>query len=151
MALNGSGLFSLTFMAALGATALALDLESETQLSVALFNDSITTPNFDTNTAYGSAPFNANEVSGTGWSAGGVTLTGTTLATSSGVITFDATDVSQGGTTLTNAEGILIYANGLAGDNAVALLDHGSPVSTIAGTLTITWNASGIFTWDVVP
>lgn len=151
MALSGSGLFLPTFIAALGATGLALDLESETQLSVALFNDSITTPNFTTNTAYGVAPFNANEVTGTGWAAGGVTLTSTTLTGAGGVMTFDAADVTASNTTLTGVEGLLVYANGLAGDNAVCLVDCGAPVSTTAGTLTVTWNAAGIFTIDCVP
>ena len=72
MAVTNSGLFLVTWIDIVDATQLAIDLSLATH-KVALFNNTIT-PNFSTDTAYGAAPYNANEVSGTGWAAGGVLL-----------------------------------------------------------------------------
>ncbi len=74
MAITVSGLYTTTFKAALNNT-LALDLELDTH-KLALFHT--LTPNFATDTAYGVAPYNANEASGGSWAAGGYTLLGTT-------------------------------------------------------------------------
>ena len=150
MAVTASGLFVTTWIDVLDTTQLALDLDLETH-KIALFSDTIT-PNFSSDTAYGVAPYNANEVSGTGWAAGGVALTGTALTDDpAGTIKWDATDVSETGTTLTNAMAGLIYADALAGNNAILLVDFVTAVSTVAGTLTITWAAGGIFTIDLTP
>lgn len=149
MAVTASGLFVSTFVDALDTTQLALDLDLETH-KIALFSNSIT-PNFDTDTAYGVSPYAANEVSGTNWAAGGVALTGTTFTGASGTATFDATDVSVATTTLTAARCGLIYADALAGNNAIVLVNFGADYSTVAGTFAITWNASGIFTIDFTP
>jgi hypothetical protein len=149
MAVSGSGLFVATFQDVLDTTQLALDLDLETHKG-ALFSNSIT-PNFTTDTAYGAAPYNANEVTGTGWSAGGVALTGTGLSAAAGVLTFDATDVSESGTTLSSARCYLLYADALVGNNAILLVDFGADYSTNNGVFGITWNASGIFSLDLVP
>jgi hypothetical protein len=149
VAVTVSGLFVATFVDALDTTQLALDLDLDTH-KVALFNNTIT-PNFTTDTAYAVAPYNANEVSGTGWAAGGPVLTGTTFLASSGSAIFDATDVSQSGTTLTNARCCLIYADVLAGNNAICLVNFGADYSTVSGTFGITWAAGGIFAIDLTP
>jgi hypothetical protein len=153
MAITASGLFVTTWLDILDTTQLAVDLDLETH-KIALFNDTLT-PNYSTDTAYGVAPYNANEVSGTGWAAGGVALTSTALAESvTGSIVWDAADVSQATTTLTSAMGGLIYADALAGNNAILLVDFVTAVSTVAGTLTITWAApasGGIFNIDLTP
>lgn len=151
MAITASGLYCATFMDVLDTTQLALDLDLETHKG-ALFTNSIT-PNFSTDTAFGVSPYNANEVTSGGaeWPAGGIALTGTNLAISSGTITFDATDVSQSGTTLTNARGYLLYADALAGNNAILLVNFGADYSTVNGTFAIVWNASGIATFDLTP
>ncbi|MEU6725501.1 hypothetical protein ABZ917_17480 [Nonomuraea wenchangensis] len=128
----------------LDTTQLALDLDLETH-KVALFTNSLTTPNFTTDTAYGVSPYNANEVSGTGYTSGGALLTGTTFTGASGVATFDASDVSWTSSTITGARGALIYADALAGNNAIVMVNLGADYSTSAGTLAITWSASGIF------
>lgn len=149
MAITASGLYCATFMDVLDTTQLALDLDLETHKG-ALFSNTIT-PNFTTDTAYGVTPYNANEVTGTNWAAGGVALTGTGLSASGGTVTFDATDVSVANTTLSNARGYLLYADALAGNNAILLVDFQADYSTTAGTFAITWNASGIFTLDLTP
>lgn len=149
MAVTASGLFVATFVDALDTTQLALDLDLETH-RIALFSNSIT-PNFDTDTAYAVSPYNANEVSGTNWAAGGVLLTGTTFLGSSGSAIFDASDVSVATTTLTNARCGLIYADALAGNNGIVLVNFGADYSTVAGTFAVTWPAGGIFSLDLTP
>lgn len=149
MAITASGLFVATFVDALDTTQLALDLDLETH-KVAMFTNSIT-PNFTTDTAYGVSPYDANEVSGTGYSAGGVALATTTFTGSSGSATFDAADTSWSSSTITNAKGALIYADALAGNNAICLVNFGADYSTNNGTFLITWNASGIFVIDFTP
>lgn len=149
MAVTASGLFVATFVDVLDATGLAVNLDAE-DMKGALFSNSIT-PNFDSDTAYGVAPYNANEVTGTNWAAGGVALTGTTLTGAAGTATFDATDVSVASTTLTNARAYLLYADALAGNNAIVLVDFQGDYSTINGTFGVTWNALGIFYIDLTP
>ncbi|MDX1450440.1 MAG: hypothetical protein R3246_15430, partial [Acidimicrobiia bacterium] len=148
----GSGLYYATWADLLDTTQLAIDLDLETHKG-ALFTDTVA-PNFSTDTAYGVAPYDANETSGGSWPAGGVALTGTGLSDQSGTLTFDATDVSVATTTVTDAMGYLLYADALAGNNAICLVDFVTAVSTSNGTLDITWAApasGGIFNIDLTP
>lgn len=150
MAVTVSGLYIPTFRDVLDTTQLALDLDLETHKG-ALFSNSIT-PNFSTDTAYGVSPYDANEVTGTNWAAGGVALTGTTFTESpTGSLMFDATDVSVATTTLTNARCYMLYADALAGNNAIFLFDFDADYSTVAGTFAITWAAGGLFAIDLTP
>lgn len=79
-----------------------------------------------------------NEVSGTGYTAGGETLTVTGGAVSaSGTTAFvDFSDVSWTTATIT-ARGALIYNSTAAGNPAVAVLDFGSDKTSTAGTFTV--------------
>lgn len=149
MAVTASGLYVATFADILDTTQLAIDLDLETH-KLALFSNSIT-PNFTTDTAYAVAPYNANEVTGTNWAAGGPALTGTTVTGTSGTVVFDATDVSVASTTLSAARAALIYADALAGNNAILLVDFTADYSTTNGTFAITWAAGGIFIMDLTP
>ena len=150
MAVTASGLFVSTFIDVLDTTQLALDLDLETH-KIALFSDTVT-PNFSTDTGYGTGTWASNEVSGTGWAAGGVALTSTVFTEAvTGSAVFDAADVSEATTTLTSAMCGLIYADALAGNNAICLVDFVTAVSTEAGTLTNTWAAGGIFNIDLTP
>ena len=150
MAVTVSGLFYPTFRDILDTTQLAIDLDLETHKG-ALFSNTIT-PNFSTDTAYGVTPYDANEVSGTGWAAGGVALTGTAVSESpTGTLMFDATDVSVAGTTLTNARCYLLYADALAGNNAIVLVDFDADYSTSSGTFGIQWATGGVLAVDITP
>lgn len=149
MAITASGLYVPTFVDVLDTTQLALDLDLETHKG-ALFDNTIT-PNFTTDTAYGVAPYNAGEVTGSNWPSGGVALTGTTVTGAAGTLTFDGTDVSVASTTITGARGYLLYADALAGNNAIVLVNFGADYSTNNGTFAVTWNAAGIFTIDLTP
>ena len=88
-------------------------------------------------TAYSSS----NEVTGTNYSAGGVTLAGYTsgLASSTAYITFS--DPSWADSTIT-ARGCLIY-NSSKSNKAVACFDFGSDVVSVSGTFTIDLPSAG--------
>jgi hypothetical protein len=77
-----------------------------------------------------------NEVSGTGYSAGGGTLTNVT-PTSSGTTAFiDFDDLTFSTATIT-AYGALIYNSSAAGNPAVCILDFGGAKTSTAGDFTI--------------
>ncbi len=150
MAITASGWYVATIMDVLDTTQLALDLDLETH-KIALFSNSIT-PNFSSDTAYGVAPYNANEVTGTGWASGGVALTGTALTDSpAGTLMWDATDVSVASTTLTGVRGGLIYADALGGNNAILLINFGADYATVNGTFGVQWSGLGVATLDLTP
>jgi hypothetical protein len=87
-----------------------------------------------------------NEVSGTGYTAGGATLASVTNATSSTTWTFDAADTSWTTSTIT-ARYAVVYDSSPATDATRPLIcwvDFGADVSSTAATFTITWDATGI-------
>lgn len=98
-------------------------------MKIALFTSSATLDS--TTTAYSTT----NEASGTGYTAGGNTLT-TVAPTSSGTTAYlDFNDTTWSSSTIT-ARGALIY-NSTQSDKAVAVLDFGSDKSSSAGDFTI--------------
>lgn len=150
MAVTASGLFIPTWMDILDTTQLAIDLDLETH-KVAMFTNSVA-PNFSTDTAYGAAPYNANEVSGTNYTAGGAALTTTAVSESpTGTLMWDAADTAWASSSISNARCALIYADALAGNNAIVLVNFGGDYSTTSGTFTIQWAAGGILTLDITP
>jgi len=80
-----------------------------------------------------------NEVVGTGYTAGGVALTGFATSIDTGVAILDFADVSWAASTIT-ARGALIY-NSSKTDKAVAVLDFGSDITSTAGTFSIAFPA----------
>lgn len=90
-----------------------------------------------TTTAYATT----NEVTGTGYVAGGNTLTISQVATSTGTTAFlDFADTTWASATIT-ARGALIYKSG--GTNpAIAVLDFGSDKASTAGDFTIVFPAA---------
>ena len=92
------------------------------------------------------ADLTAEVAAGGGYTTGGKTLTATwTQAT--GTITFDCDDQAWTSSTIT-AKYAVIYADN-TNDDLLCFVDldtGGGSVSTVAGTLTITINASGVFT-----
>ena len=105
---------------------------------IALYTSSATL-NADT-TVYSST----NEVAGTGYSAGGATLTAVTVATASGVAYVDFADVSWTTASFT-AAGALIY-NSSQGNKAVVVLSFGSDKTATAQTFLITFPANSYTT-----
>lgn len=85
------------------------------------------------------------------YTAGGTSLgtLGTAVTETGGTMTFDsATNPTwaQDASNDTDAYWGIIYNDTDASDRAIAYVDLGGPVDMTAGDLTITWNASGIFT-----
>lgn len=148
MAITKSGLFVVTWIDILDATQLAIDLSLTTH-KLALFTNSIT-PNFSTDTAYGAAPYNANEVSGTGYTAGGAAITGTSVTEDpTETLKWTSSAVTWTTSTISNARGGLIYADALAGNNAILLLNFGADFSSTAGDFTVTPASGGWFNIDL--
>jgi len=77
-----------------------------------------------------------NETSGTGYTAGGNTLTVSTTPTSSGTTAFISFNNTTWSTATITARGALIY-NSSNADKAVAVLDFGSDKTSTAGDFTI--------------
>ncbi len=160
MAITASGLFVQNFIDELDATNVGLDLSLTTH-KIALVSDSAT-PNFDTNTTWSN--LSSNEVSGTGWAAGGIALSAAAAGSTStaptvtvspaGTLMYDMNDVSVASTTLSNAMCAVIYADALTtptADALIVLIDFVTAASTSAGTFGIQWAAGGVFTIDLTP
>ncbi len=77
----------------------------------------------------------SNEVVGTGYSAGGVVLTGIDVTTDSSVAVVSITDAVVTASTIT-ARGALIY-NSSQADKAIAVFDFGSDKSSSNGDFTV--------------
>jgi len=146
MAVTQSGVFGLTLRDNMNGT-IVLNLDLNSSHKAAMFTNSVT-PNFDTNTAYGVSPYNANEVSGTGYTAGGNVLTTTTIGISSSLLVWDAPDIAWATSTITNARCALLYADALTGNNAICLINFTADFSTIADTFNLIFSASGIVIFD---
>lgn len=93
----------------------------------------------------------ANEVSGTGYTAGGATLGSKTCTVATTVTTFDAADTSWTTSTITARYAVIYYddAGGDADSLLIGYIDFGADKSSDNGTFQITWHASGIFTITV--
>ena len=77
-----------------------------------------------------------DEVSGTGYSAGGGALTNVTPTTSGTTALTDFADLTFSSATIT-ARGALIYNDTAAGDPSVVVLDFGADKTSTAGDFTI--------------
>lgn len=82
----------------------------------------------------------SNEVVGTGYTAGGNTLSGAAISSSGTTAFVDFSDTSWSTATIT-ARGALIY-NSSKSNKAIAVLDFGSDRSSSGGTFTIQFPAA---------
>lgn len=133
----------------------AMDGNTDTW-NIALYSNSGTP---DQTVASASAAYNAgqwvtgNEVTATGWTAGGLALASVTSTFSTTTFTFDAADRAGGATdTITDTRGCLIFDNTIAtpvAKQAACFLSFGGLQAVSSGTLTVVFNASGIFTVSV--
>tara|TARA_R100001198_G_C5080791_1_gene122395 strand:- start:82 stop:501 length:420 start_codon:yes stop_codon:yes gene_type:complete len=108
------------------------DLDTDT-IKVALYTSSATLG--ATTTAYATT----NEVVGTGYTAGGVTLANASVITNSTSGCFDSDNPEWTSATFT-ARGALIY-NDTESDLAIAVLDFGGDFSVAGGTFRIVFPA----------
>jgi hypothetical protein len=108
------------------------DLDTDT-IKIALYTSSASLG--AATTAYSTS----NEISGTGYTAGGVTLASASVITNSTSGCFDATDPSWTTATFT-ANGALIY-NDTESDLAIAVLAFGGDFTVVGGTFKIIFPA----------
>lgn len=88
-----------------------------------------------------------NEVSGTGYTSGGATLSSKTVGTSGLVFTFDAADITWSSSTIT-ARYAVFYVDTGSGSTSTLLCywDFGQDEISSSGNFTLTFSGSGIFT-----
>jgi hypothetical protein len=109
------------------------DLDTDI-IKIALFTSSATLD--ASTTAYSTT----NEVSGTGYTAGGNTLAGAAISLSGSTAIVDFSDTTWSSATIT-ARGALIY-NSSKADRAIAVLDFGSDKSSTNGDFTVVFPAA---------
>lgn len=141
------GVFVSTYLDALN-NVIELDLSDADAFAIALFTNSLVPDFSQESPAYGSDPFDANEVSGTGYSAGGKALAGADFDESStpGTVRWTFTSpVEWTSSTLSNVRGGLFYVPGLS-NRAVLLRTFGQDYATQDGTLSVSWGSDGVLT-----
>lgn len=131
-----------------------VDIVDATQLAFAPLADTMKSAFFDgslavdaeTFSAYGVAPFNAGELSGGGYSAGGATLGTKTWAiqTGTGKMRWLTAAISIANVT-GDVRWMLHYDDTLAGNNAWYAGDFGSEYALVAETLNVTPDSNGWF------
>jgi hypothetical protein len=105
-----------------------IDLDTDT-IKIALYTSAATLS--AATTAYATT----NEVVGTGYTAGGNTLTGATISSSGTTAFVDFNDTTWATATIT-ARGALIYDSSVS-DKAIAVLDFGADKTSTAGNFTV--------------
>lgn len=125
-----------------------IDLNSDT-IKVALATSTYT-PDQDAHDYFNDI---TNEVSGTGYTAGGATLGSAAVSYTGGTNTFafDGADVSWTTSTIT-ARYAIVYDStpGTSATNPlICYVDFGADVSTTAGTFSIVWDSAGLCTVTV--
>lgn len=106
------------------------DLDTDT-LKMALYNNSASF------TAATTAYTTSNEITGTGYTAGGEACTNVSVSTSGTTAYIDFDDVQWSSATFT-ARGALLYNDSHASNAAIAIFDFGSDQSVSSGFFTIT-------------
>jgi len=91
------------------------------------------------------ADISSNEVSGTGYSAGGATLGSKTVTVdnTNDRASFDGADTTWSTSTIT-ARFAAVYDDTHASDRLICLFDFGSNQTSSNGDFTIAWHANGI-------
>jgi hypothetical protein len=117
-------------------------------INAALYGNSGTP---DKDAAVGSTGYNTgawvtgNEISGTGYTAGGAALASKTFASATGAVNFGAANTSWTSATITNAFGDLVYDNTISGGTVakqgLAMHYFGGAASVTSGTFTVAWNS----------
>src|SRR3990167_2554970 len=114
-----------------------IDLEADT-IKVALYN------NTHVFTATDTVYTTTNEITGTGYTAGGAALASKAV-TEAATTKFDAADTEWTTATIT-AYHAVIYDDTHATNDLIANIDFGGVQTSTAGTFKIQWHADGILT-----
>lgn len=128
------------------AKALNKEVDFDTDTIKVMLVSSSYTPNQDTHDYLDDVV--ANEVTGTGYTAGGATLASKTVTYDSGtnVVILDAADTTWASSTIT-ARYAVVYSDAGASNSLKVLIgyvDFGSDQSSTNGNFTITWDSTGI-------
>lgn len=143
-----SGVYLITMEDILDTTGLALDWAAEDH-QWALYNATkVSAVDFNADTAYSST----NEISGTGYTAGGQVVTGTAFSRpGAAVMKYSSDAVQWTGSTLSGVRFIDMYAAAVSGDPLMLGIDLVTGVNTSDGTLLITPHANGLLSVDWTP
>lgn len=151
MAWTTSGGYVANIIDVMDATQLTFDYSISTHKQ-ALYTNSLT-PDFSANTAYSST----NEVTGTGYTAGGSTIatlggSPTVAESPTGTIRYDMTDSTWSTVTIsTGPRGLNQYADAVSGDPLMFGINFGADYPVSGGNLVIQWASGGVMTRDVIP
>jgi len=116
-----------------------VDMEADT-IKVMLLDDS----HSFTTTHNVIGDVDTNQISGTGYTAGGATLAGKAV-TQGATTKFDGTD-SAWTTATFSAWHAVLWDDTVGTDDLICSIDFGGEKAVTAGTFTIQWHASGIIT-----
>jgi hypothetical protein len=143
-----NALYVANFIDVLDATQLAFDT-SLTSHKWALYTNAIATMNPSTDVNQASAPYNANEASGTGYTTGGqIIVSPTTTESPATVMMYDMADQVWAAPTSVTARGAILYADALTNNNIFVSMNFGSDFVSTAGTFTMQFASTGVFTVD---
>ena len=141
-----SGLYVANFIDILDATQLAIDTSLATH-KWAMYTNTLS-PNFSTDAAYSAT----NEVTGTGYTAGGqVIVSPTTTESPTGTLMYDMADQVWASPTTVTARGAILYADVLATNSLIVAMTFTTDFTSTAGTFTIQFASTGVFTIDLTP
>jgi hypothetical protein len=130
----------------------AMDLNTDSLLEAALFDNSITPSNTvsSANSAYAAGVWASGGVSdSSGWPALGRPLASVSSTSSSAVYTFTAANTASANstTTLSSVYGVLVYDHSIAtpvADQGICFSYLGGTNSVTSGSFTVAWSGSGI-------
>lgn len=150
MAFNSAnGMYTANFLDVFDATQLAMAYLADT-VKVAMYTNSIAAMSYYTDVAIGSAPYNANEASGTGYTTGGYTLANKTLTQSpNGTVMFDNTvdpNWSITGSFAVAVRGYVMHDTTISSTGLMAACNFGNDYNVTNGTFTIQLNSLGALT-----
>jgi hypothetical protein len=119
------------------------DLNEATKIKVML-TTSTYTPNQDTHDYKDDV---TNEVTGTGYTAGGAVVATLSLTTTLNVLTLDGADTTWGTSTITARRAVCYYTTGTDGTSPLLFwIDFGEDKASSGGDFTIQWAAGGLAT-----
>jgi hypothetical protein len=88
-----------------------------------------------------------NEISGSGYSAGGATLTSPTAVITSGVVTLSGASTVWASSSITARVAVIYKSTGTSSTSPlIGFVDFGSDVTSTAASFTIVWDSAGIVT-----
>lgn len=118
-------------------------------IKVALYTSSLV-PDQNANSDWAASPYTSNEVSGTGYTAGGQALSSKTNVASTLKYVLSAANPSWTTATFTAAFAVIYDSTPASPKNLIGYIDFGGSQTVTAGTFTITVDATnGLAYWNI--